>query len=167
MRTSASLNYLCLLFLVSTISPFCINAQSTHSLSADQKSVLVKEIMEFTDNWARNNMNRDADKVIEFWSESPDLRFAENGIFFTNLDSIHSFLKGFYANTKAMEVEWKERFVLPIKEDVACLSGFFRFRATFNSGEIFEGVNAFTAVFTKKEGKWSVINGHESAVPKE
>lgn len=167
MKNAVKLNFLFIVLLLSTTGLFRLTAQDAAPLTSAQQSVIVKEIMDLTDTWARNNINMDADKVIKFWDVSPDLRFAENGIFFANLDSMYAFLKGFYTNTTNMEVEWKERFVLPIRNDVACMSGIFRFKATFKSGDVFEGQTAFTALFIKKEGKWAVINGHESAVPNE
>ncbi len=65
-----------------------------------------------------------------------------------------------------MEVEWLERNIIPLTDDVASMKEKFRFKASLKSGEVFEGKNVFIAVFLKKENKWVLIIGHESAIPK-
>jgi len=141
-------------------------ANNTDVFDDTQKKAIEQEIIKLSDAWVTNNVNMEPDSIVEFWDNSPDLIFAENGMFFTNRDSIHLFLKGFYSNTDNMEVEWIERSIIPIKTDVASMKGKFRFKASLKSGEVFEGKNVFTAVFVKKDNKWVLINGHESAIPK-
>lgn len=139
-------------------------AGQTQIFDDAQKKVIEEEILKLSDAWVTNNVNMNPELIVEFWDNSPDLIFAENGIFFNNRDSIHSFLKGFYSNTDKMEVEWLERNIIPIKTDVASMKGKFRFRASLKSNQVFEGKNAFTAVFLKKNNKWVLINGHESKI---
>ena len=131
-------------------------------LSLAMKDSVTKDIMEITTNWVNANINMDADRAIEFWDNSPDLMFAENGAFFPNRDSIYSYIKGFYQTTASMNVEWKQRVVVPLSLNAAAMSGFFHFKATFKSGKIFEGTVMFTGVFVRKNNKWALIHGQES-----
>lgn len=131
-------------------------------LSLAGKDSVTKDIMELTTNWANANINMDADKAIEFWDDSPDLMFAENGAFFPGRDSIYSYIKGFYQSTTSMNVEWKQRVVIPMSLNAASMSGVFHFKATFKSAEIFEGTVMFTGVFVRKSNKWVLIHGQES-----
>jgi hypothetical protein len=162
-----NLNYLLFpLFSLLMVVFYSCNDNSGQTAIFDdvQKKVIEQEILKLSDAWVANNVNMNPDSIVEFWDNSPDLIFAENGIFFTNRDSIHSFLKSFYSNTDKMEVEWLERNIIPIKTDVASMKGKFRFRASFKSNQVYEGKNVFTAVFLKKNNKWVLINGHESRI---
>ncbi|MBN2613459.1 MAG: nuclear transport factor 2 family protein [Bacteroidales bacterium] len=118
--------------------------------------------MEHTTNWASANSDKDAATVSEFWLQSPDMCHVENGVYFKNFDSISFFLHNFYAHTDSMNVIWTERTILPLTNDIALMKGFFHFRAVFRSGDVFEGEPAFTGVFVRKEGKWALLQGHES-----
>ena len=131
-------------------------------LSLAMKDSVTKDIMELTTNWVNANINMDADKAIEFWDNSPDLMFAENGAFFPVRDSIYSYIKGFYQSATSMNVEWKQRVVVPLSLNAATMSGSFHFKATFKSGEIFKGTVMFTGVFVRKNNKWALIHGQES-----
>jgi uncharacterized protein YchJ len=61
-----------------------------------------------------------------------------------------------------MNVEWMQRVVVPLSLNAATMSGIFHFKATFKSGEIFEGTVMFTGVFVRKNNKWVLIHGQES-----
>jgi len=131
-------------------------------LSLAMKDSVTKDIMELTTTWANAHVNMDADKAIELWDNSPDLMFAENGVFFPNRDSIYTYLKSFYQSTASMNVEWKQRVVVPLSLNAATMSGIFHFKATFKTGEIFEGKSMFTGVFVRKNSRWALLHGHES-----
>ncbi|WP_319501682.1 nuclear transport factor 2 family protein [uncultured Draconibacterium sp.] len=135
---------------------------SKMALSNEEKQEIISEVMAVSSKWIDDNNAMNPDRAIEFWSTSPNLRFAEFGEFFVNRDSIHSTLKSYYDYTRNMDVKWLSRDVRPIAKNIALLSGKFQFKMVFNNGEVFEGINAFTATMIKEEGKWSLIQGHES-----
>jgi len=132
------------------------------SVNKDDSIRIVQEIIKTSDVWAEANINMNPDKAVEFWSSSPDLKYAENGAFFANKDSIHSVLRNYYKQTKSMDVEWLHRTVLPLTNKLAAMSGSFHFKLQFISGEIFEDTTAFTSLFIKKNDNWALIQGHES-----
>jgi Calcium/calmodulin dependent protein kinase II Association. len=100
------------------------------------------------------------DKAIELWDSSKELMFAENGAFFPDRDSIYNYLKEL--TTTSMNVEWKNRTVLPLSQNSASMSGNFKAHAVFKSGEVFDIDSKFTGVFVRKNGNWVLIHGHES-----
>jgi len=55
---------------------------SSNQLTEKLKSQIIAEITEVSNQWINDNKDLDADKAINFWSKSPELRFAENGEFF-------------------------------------------------------------------------------------
>jgi hypothetical protein len=132
------------------------------SVNKDDSIRIVQEIIKISDVWAEANINMNPDKAVEFWSSSPDLKYAENGAFFVNKDSIHSVLRNYYRQTKSMNVEWLYRTVLPLTNNLAAMSGSFHFKLQFISGEIFEDTTAFTSLFINQNNNWSLIQGHES-----
>jgi hypothetical protein len=132
------------------------------SVNKDDSIRIVQEIIKTSDVWAEANINMNPDKAVEFWSSSPDLKYAENGAFFANKDSIHSVLRNYYRQTKSMNVEWLHRTVLPLTNNLAAMSGSFHFTLQFLNGEIFEDTTAFTSLFIRKNNNWSLIQGHES-----
>jgi hypothetical protein len=141
---------------------FACTAPQSPELTDSEKEQVKTEIMELTTHWATANSNMDAASASEFWLQSPDMCHVENGVYFKNYDSVYAFLKNFYLNTDSMHVAWKERTILPLTREIALLKGFFNFRAVFKSGDVFEGEPAFTCVFVKRDGKWALIQGHES-----
>ncbi|MFZ5941212.1 MAG: nuclear transport factor 2 family protein [Bacteroidota bacterium] len=132
-------------------------------LSQDEKDIISKEIIEVSNKWINDNNDMNPDHIITFWSKSPDLRFAENGVFFANLDSMHSTLKNIYSNTASMNVEWLNRDIIPISNYIALMSGEFKFKLEFKDGSNWEDTIAFTGVFTKENKQWNLIQGHESS----
>jgi len=131
-------------------------------LSPAMKDSVTNEILELTTNWAKAHSNKDADKAIELWDNSPDLMFAENGVFFPSRDSIYSYLKSFYQSASSMDLQWKQRVVIPLSINAATMSGYFHAKAVFKTGDIFDINSMFTGVFVRKNNKWVMIHGHES-----
>ena len=157
-------NVLLVLFLVGALQACTNQAEQAKSnqLTENLKRQISNEIMEVSNQWIEDNKALNADKAINFWSTSPELRFAENGEFFVNRDSIHSTLKNFYLNTRSMNVEWLNRDIKPLSVSTAMISGEFQFKLEFKDGSNWHGTNAFTGVFIKENEKWSLIQGHES-----
>lgn len=155
---------LLVLFLVGVLHSCTNQAKQAKSnqLTENLKSQISNEIMEVSNQWIKDNKALNADKAINFWSTSPELRFAENGEFFANRDSIHSTLIDFYLNTSSMNVEWLNRDIIPLSVSTAMMSGEFKFKLEFKDGSNWQGTNAFTGVFTKENEKWSLVQGHES-----
>ena len=132
------------------------------SINKDDSLRIVQEIIKTSDIWAEANTNKNANKAIEFWDSSPDLKYAENGEFFANKDSIHSVIKNYYKQTKSMNVEWLQRTVLPLTTNLAAMSGSFHFKLQFINDEVIEDTTVFTSLFIKKNNNWTLIQGHES-----
>jgi len=156
-----------LLAIVMTIAVSCTNTELntgnySDNLSPEIKTVITNEIMKLTTDWVNAHNSMDADKATELWDSSSDLMFAENGEFFANRDSIYVFLKNFYSTTASMNVEWKQRVVVPLSANSACMSGYFHAIAKFKSGDSFDINSMFTGVFVRKENRWVLIHGHES-----
>jgi hypothetical protein len=132
------------------------------SVSKDDSIRIVKEITKTSDEWAEANSNKNADKAIEFWDSSPNMKYAENGEFFENKDSIHSVIKNYYKQTKSLDVEWLHRTVMPLTTNLAAMSGSFHFKLQFMHDEILEDTTSFTGLFIKNNNNWSLLQGHES-----
>jgi hypothetical protein len=139
----------------------CTN-QSHAPLTQEEKNAITSEIMTVSNQWIDDNKNMDADAAIRFWSTSPELRFAENGEFFANRDSIQSTLHNYYAQTTSMNVKWLDRDVRVLTKSIALMAGKFQFNIVFGDESNWQGTNAFTGVFIKENEKWSLIQGHES-----
>jgi hypothetical protein len=131
-------------------------------LTASEKSQIITEILLLTDNWAIAHNQMNADKASEFWDNSSDLMFAENGEFFKDWNSIHNYLHDFYASTFLMSLSWTRREIIPLSLNSASLAGRLHIVAHYKSGESFEINSMFTGVFIKKNGKWVLIHGQES-----
>jgi hypothetical protein len=150
-----------LLFATALVITACTKPQPVGLTDTDKEQIRI-EILELTTQWAMDNSKMDAAAASEFWADSPEMCHAENGIFFTNPDTVYGYLNNFYSNTDSMHVVWTERIISPLTNDIALMKGFFHFRAVFKSGDMFEGEPAFTGVFVRKEGKWALLQGHES-----
>lgn len=155
------------ILLVFVSCPSCVNndpkiGNFSNDLSADSKTAITNEIMDLTTNWASAHSSMDPDKAIELWDSSPDLMFAENGEFFPNRDSIYSFLKSFYQSTTSMDLQWKQRVVVPLSLNSASMAGYFHAIAKFREGDPFEINSMFTGTFVRKNNKWVLIQGQES-----
>jgi len=134
----------------------------SNDTSSTSKAQITAEILELTQSWANAHNSMNPDKAIELWDSSKDMMFAENGEFFPDRDSVYNYLKEFYKTTTSMNVEWKQRAVIPLSQNSASMSGNFNAHAVFKSGEVFDINSKFTGVFVRKNGKWVLIHGHES-----
>lgn len=153
------LSFLVLLFL----SQSCMRSRPNEMVLSDEnKQIITNEILDLTNNWADSHINMDADKAIELWYNSDSLMFAENGAFFPDRDSIYNYLKTFYSQTKSMNVQWEKRVIVPLSWNTASLSGNFKFKAVFNSNDVFEENSMFTGIFIKQRNKWVLLHGQES-----
>jgi len=132
------------------------------SFNKEDSIRIVQEIIKTSDVWAEANSNKNADNAIEFWDSSTDMKYAENGVFFANRDSIHSVIKNYYKQTKSLNVEWLQRTVMPLATNLAAMSGSFHFKLQFMNDEILEDTTAFTGLFIKNNNNWSLLQGHES-----
>jgi hypothetical protein len=155
------------ILLAFVILPSCKNNDQkignySDDLSVNSKATITNEIMDLTTNWANAHNSMDPDKAIELWDSSPDLMFAENGEYFPNRDSIYSFLKSFYQSTTSMDVQWKQRIVVPLSLNSASMAGYFHASAKFKVGDPFEINSMFVGVFVRKNNKWVLIQGQES-----
>ena len=162
-------NYYLLAFAIFVLIIFkaCTKPQTPHNkLTPEEITGITSEIIAVSDQWITDNKNMDADAAIQFWSTSPKMRFAENGEFFANRDSVLSTVRHFYTQTSSMDVKWLNREVLPLTKTLALLSGNFHFKLGFKDESTWEGTNAFTGVFIHENGKWSLIQAHESVQSK-
>lgn len=166
MKHSIYLIGIVLTFLMFVFASCQNHAPVSNNFSDDtppsSKSLIINEILELTKNWADAHNSMNPDKAIELWDSSKDLMFAENGEFFPDRDSIYNYLKEFYKTTISMNVEWKDRIVIPLSQNSASMSGNFNAHAVFKAGEVFDINSKFTGVFVRKNGKWVLIHGHES-----
>lgn len=157
-------NLLLGLFIVVVLQS-CTNQteqSSSNQLTEQMKNQISSEIMEVSNQWISGNNNMDADKAIKFWSKSPELRFAENGRFFANRDSLYATLNYYYSIANALNAEWLDRKIRPISNSTALMSGEFHFKMNLKDGSNWQGTNAFTGVFIKENGEWSLIQGQET-----
>lgn len=132
------------------------------TLERSLKSKIEHEIIELTDKWIEDNRQMSAEKAINYWSTSPQMRFVENGHQFTNRQHVFETLSNYYSRTTSMDIKWLNREVIPLCSDAALLTGVFQFKLTFKNDEVFEGINAFTGVYLLENDKWALIQGHES-----
>ena len=151
-----------LILLLVLFGVFSCTDISNAPLNQEEKNAITSEIMTVSNQWIDDNKNMDADAAIRFWSTSPELRFAENGEFFANRDSIQSTLHNYYAQTTSMNVKWLDRDVRVLTKSIALMAGKFQFNIVFGDESNWQGTNAFTGVFIKENEKWSLIQGHES-----
>jgi hypothetical protein len=136
--------------------------KKSSELTAEEKQMITNEIMDLTTNWINSNEKMDIKKVIEFWDPSPDLMFAENGVFFPNRDSIYAYFCATVPQLKSLEAKWEKRVIIPISSNAASMAGQFHFKMIFKSDVIAEGNSMFTGVFLKKDSTWRLVHGHES-----
>jgi len=132
-------------------------------LANDDSLKIVKEIFAVSDNWAFANINMDAEKAAEFWDSSSNFLFVENGEQILNWDSLFYGIKNWYSQPlDSIELRWEERKVIPLTHEAATLFCKFYFRARFKTGELYHSRAFITALFVKKDGKWKLMQGHES-----
>jgi ketosteroid isomerase-like protein len=99
------------------------------------------------------------------FTDSEELRHAENGVLFPSYDALVEFVEEWYQATEEMDLVGEQRAVLPLSMDAATLTGIFRYEARQKSGEVLAGRNVFTGVFVRRGGSWKLVHGHESSVP--
>ncbi len=161
-----SLGFLSLIFLGFFTS--CENDKKKigdyrNDLSAEEKATIIKEIMDVTDSIAATLCRMDFDKAIEFYDSSADYKSAENGALLPNRDSLYNNMKNIKSASESFNIQWKQRFILPLSLNAASMVGNFSFRANLKNGSVFEGEPMFAGTFVRKNSKWVLIHGNESS----
>jgi hypothetical protein len=165
MKPVLSITLLIITALVLTF-PSCQKAERAgeawHLTGADS-AIVVKEVLAAGDAWAEANVKMDAEKSAGFFDSSQQMMLAENGFQYANWDSLHAFMKAWYAQPlDSVECRWEERSVLALSKRAADVFGRLYFRAKFKSGAIYESRPIETWLWIKEDGSWKIMRGHES-----
>jgi len=146
--------------------PSCQKAEratETWHLTGADSSIVVKEVLAAGDAWAEANIKMDADKSAGFFDSSQQMMVAENGFQYANWDSLHAFIKAWYAQPlDSVECRWEERSVLPLSQKAAHVFGRLYFRAKFKSGAVYQSRPIETWLWIKQDGSWKIMCDHES-----
>jgi len=107
------------------------------------------------------SLRGDAKGVLRCYS--PTATVVEQGIISPSFEEVSTAVHAFYKTNRVTENEWEEMLVEPLSNDVAVLTGLFRFAATDDRGVEQRVRGAWTAVYARRQGEWKVMVSHQSA----
>lgn len=102
------------------------------------------------------------DRVLPFYSASPDFRFFENGeLQYRSAEDVRSALASLPPGMR-IETTYSEVEVLPVRPGLATVSATFESTATVSGGGFSYG-GMVTMLWGHESGGWRILSGHSSA----
>jgi hypothetical protein len=159
---------LCLILVIFLLANYSCSQKnnsehSNNTLSVADSLEVVRGVFNATEEFANGNNTLDAEKVSEFWLQSPDFILVENTTLINGFDAVYKNCQNFYAvPIDSTKLIWTERNILPLTKNLAHLYGRYDMYIRFKSGEVIHAVPFYSALLKLESGWWKVIRSHES-----
>lgn len=139
------------------------SVNSNNTLSVADSLEVVRGVFTATEEFANANNSLDAEKVSEFWLQSPNFILVENTTLINGFNAVYKNCQNFYAvPIDSTKLIWTERNILPLSKNMAHLYGRYDMYIRFKSGEVIHAVPFYSALLKLENGKWKVLRSHES-----
>jgi uncharacterized protein (TIGR02246 family) len=91
--------------------------------------------------------------------------FAESGRLYPSRDSVSGTVRTFVAGIRSLEVGWDQVQVTVLAPDAAVVTGTFHENFVDKAGKTTKLHGAWSGVYQRRDGKWGIVQAHESYVP--
>ena len=136
---------------------------ATIELTEEQKTEIADEVNDvhvaMWDAWRA----ADLDRGMSFFDTSPDLGWGFAGEMRFRIDNITAWFRPMLAGVERQDITFDERRTVVLSDDVVCVmergtyTAFDSAGATLGSSPL-----AATVVWTRRDGEWKIVAGHES-----
>lgn len=128
-----------------------------------QRAAVADTVRRQTDAFIASFNRMDASVFID--QIATNEAFAETGALYPSRDSIIATVRGFVAGIRSLEVGWDQVHVTVLAPDAAVITGTFHESFVDKAGKATKLHGAWTGVYQRRDGKWGIVQGHESYTP--
>jgi hypothetical protein len=157
MKTSLS----SLVFLAFLIIAFACQPQPS-VLTDSQKATIADSAKAVAQEVARGIQALNGAAVLARCSSDPDARFLENGFLYASYGAFRDSLLADYATLTPVSYQIDALDVVVLDADAAAITESFHFTVKTKAGEEVKGQGIATIVVQKRQGRWQIIQWHES-----
>jgi hypothetical protein len=135
-------------------------------MSDAQRQAMAQEVRAQADSFLAAFRQLNAQPYLDQLANNQS--YAENGAFYPTRDSLLSVIRQFPAMYTAIEVAWDgEPRVTVLGTDAVVFSSGFRETLQPKTGAATKAHGIWTGVYQRVNGRWSIVQAHESYVPDE
>jgi len=130
-------------------------------MTESERNNIIASVKRAATELVQASLRGDAKSVLRCYS--PTATVVEQGVISPSFEAVSTEVRAFYETNRVTENEGEEMRVEPLSNDVAVLTGRFRFSATDARGAQQRVRGAWTAVYAWRQGEWKVMVSHQSA----
>jgi ketosteroid isomerase-like protein len=157
MKTSLS----SIVFLAFLIIAFACQPQPS-VLTDTQKAAIADSAKAVAQEVARGVQALNGAAVLARCSSDPDARFLENGFLYASYGAFRDTLYADYATLSPVSYQIDALDVVVLDADAAATTESFHFTVKTKAGEEVKGQGIASFVVQKRQGRWQIIQWHES-----
>ena len=131
-------------------------------LTDSQKAAVADSAKAVAHEVARGVQTLNATAVLARCSSDPDARFLENGFLYSSYAAFRDTLHADYATLSPVSYQIDGMDVVVLDADAAAVTEWFHFAVQTKAGEEVKGQGIASMVVQKRQGRWQVIQWHES-----
>jgi hypothetical protein len=150
-----------LVFLAFVIIAFACQPQPS-ILTDSQKAAIADSAKTVAQDVARGVQSLNVSAVLARCSSDPDARFLENGFLYASYGAFKDSLFADYAELSPVSYKTDVLDVVVLGADAAAITQSFHFTVKTKAGEEVKGQGISSIVVQKREGRWQIIQWHES-----
>jgi uncharacterized protein (TIGR02246 family) len=126
-----------------------------------EKAAVVQTVTSLTKDFVTAASRADLDATFRFFSSDADAAVLNLGTRYTR-QAIIELYRPIYASLRGQEIDIGQPVVAVLSPEAAVLSTQGRFTATYRSGAQVSSQFAWTLVWVRRNGQWSVLHAHQS-----
>jgi uncharacterized protein (TIGR02246 family) len=142
---------------------FWSEPQPASSLSAAERAVVEKSILETSAQMTEAAEDRDIDRLFGFMLDTDRGSVIQNGrVLLTRTEALEQTKKNM-SGISSIQYRWKQQHVTVVSPTVALLIAEGESSATTEQGQSFTAPFAQTVVFVLNDGRWRALHAHQSS----
>jgi hypothetical protein len=150
-----------LVIFVLVIFAFACQPQPT-VLTDAQKAAITDSAKSVAQDVARGVQTLNGAAVLARCSSDPDARYLENGFLYSSYGAFKDSLYADYAELSPVSHKIDMLDVVVLSADAAAITESFHFTVKTKAGDEVKGQGIASIVVQKREGRWQIIQWHES-----
>ena len=136
------------------------------ALSDADRAAVEASVRQATSDFVDAAEHVDAERVLNFFTQSPGFAVANNGVFVPSRDEFHTALTGYYKGYKSQDIQIGDSRIVALSPNTAVETLIGTFAPVDNSGtKAAPRTFNWTFVWMRELNGWKVIHGHQSFLP--
>jgi ketosteroid isomerase-like protein len=131
-------------------------------MSAAQRSAITDSVKTVVRGVVAEVNKRNMDGAFAVYSSDADTRYVENGVTYKNLAALKKANKDLTGRLEAVKIAPDAIDVIVLGSDVAVVSAPIRVSITPNDRKAFTTTGVWSGVIQRRDGRWLVVQSHES-----